>query len=218
VHFVTPTGEKGTGIKLRLELEGKKCTFDLDTGATESVISHHQYKALGLPQNLIQSTNIRLKAYNGESIPLRGVAMVNVEFQKRKEQLPLYVVDIPAMALFGMKWVKRFGWEEVFSASQESWSSGSIFQLEVADLLNRHLQLFDLSRRPAIMKTPPISLHLKPDHTPKYFKSRPVPIALQQRLKEELQDLQQKGIISPIQYSKWASQVVVVLRDPAARM
>ena len=56
------------------------------------------------------------------------------------------------------------------------------------------------------------SLTVKENAASKFHQARPVPLALKDKVENELQDLQDKGIISPVQHSAWAAPVVAVLK------
>ena len=49
--------------------------------------------------------------------------------------------------------------------------------------------------------------------SPKFHKARPVPFVLKKKVETELDRLQELGIISPVQYSKWAAPVVPVIKQ-----
>ena len=57
-----------------------------------------------------------------------------------------------------------------------------------------------------------VTIHLKKDATPHFYKSRPVPFALQPKVLVELSRLEQAGIIRPVDYSEWATPIVPVLK------
>ena len=48
--------------------------------------------------------------------------------------------------------------------------------------------------------------------TPRYFKARPVPYALKKGVEDELERLEKEGIISPVEFSKWAAPIVPVMK------
>ncbi|XP_039590611.1 uncharacterized protein K02A2.6-like [Polypterus senegalus] len=55
--------------------------------------------------------------------------------------------------------------------------------------------------------------------SPKFFKARPVPFALKQRIDEALDDLVEQGIFIPVRHSKWATPIVpVTKRDGSLRI
>ena len=51
---------------------------------------------------------------------------------------------------------------------------------------------------------------LKPNAVPRFHRPRPVPYALQKKVDNELDRLQQEGILRPVDRSEWASPIVVV--------
>ena len=62
-------------------------------------------------------------------------------------------------------------------------------------------------------------INMKSDATPTFRKAFPLPYAMKKKVENELDRLQQKGIITPVQYSDWAAPVVPVLkRDGSVRL
>ena len=78
------------------------------------------------------------------------------------------------------------------------------------DVLDHYTTLFqeDLGN----LKQSKVIFFLKEGATPKFYKARPVPLAMQQRVTAELDHLQAEGIISPIKVSDWAMPIVSVLK------
>lgn len=57
-----------------------------------------------------------------------------------------------------------------------------------------------------------VNLELKPDSKPIFFKARPVPFALKERIEQELDRLVALGILLPVNKSEYASPIVPVLK------
>ena len=55
-----------------------------------------------------------------------------------------------------------------------------------------------------------VTLHIKPEATPKFFKPHPVPFAIKGAVGKELDRLEQQGIIRKVNHSDWAAPIVVV--------
>ena len=55
----------------------------------------------------------------------------------------------------------------------------------------------------------PVPLGVKP----KFFKARPVPYSLKERVEEELEKLEKQGVWKRVVYSKWAAPIVPVQKD-----
>ena len=56
------------------------------------------------------------------------------------------------------------------------------------------------------------SLSLCKDATPKFVKARPVPYALRPKIESELERMEAEGIVTPIQWSEWATPIVPVVK------
>ena len=54
------------------------------------------------------------------------------------------------------------------------------------------------------------TLRLKPGAKPVFRPKRPVPYATLPTVDEELNRLQQRGVITPVSYSAWAAPIVVI--------
>ena len=61
-----------------------------------------------------------------------------------------------------------------------------------------------------------MKLNVDSNATPKFFKARSVPLALKGKVEAELDKLESMGIISPVQFSKWAAPIVPVLKHNGA--
>ena len=53
---------------------------------------------------------------------------------------------------------------------------------------------------------------------PKFFKSRPVPLATKAAMERELDRLESKGVLEKVYFSDWAAPVVVVLKDSQVQL
>ena len=53
-------------------------------------------------------------------------------------------------------------------------------------------------------------LHVRPDATPRFFKSRPVPFAIKEAIGKELDKLEEQGILQKVDSSDWAAPIVPV--------
>ena len=62
-------------------------------------------------------------------------------------------------------------------------------------------------------------LYVNTEAAPKFFRARPVPYQLKDKIEVELRRLQDLGIITPVQHSEWAAPIVPIMkRDGSMRL
>ena len=93
--------------QLPLKTCGMYVTYTLDTGAQANILPLHIYYSLENRPRL-HKTNIKLSAYNGESIPVKGKVVVRIEKGKNKSFLVQFIV-VPTKSnpIIGLKTCER---------------------------------------------------------------------------------------------------------------
>ena len=193
-------------MMIRPKIEGHLIEMELDTGAAVSLISMEMYKAKFAHVRL-RKTNVVLKTYTGEMLLPEGVVKVWVKMNKQKVRLPLYVVKGKSPPLFGREWLMsiKLDWREI-----KTMRTGHKARETLEDFLCGHAQVF--SETLGTLKGFETSLTLKPGQQPKFCKARVVPYALKPKVEAEIDRLLQQGVISPVQFSEWATPIVPVIK------
>lgn len=193
-----------------------------DTGATIAAVSEADYNRY-FPKETIHETKTRLKAYNKQLIPALGYLKVKIERDRTVANQVLYVIRGGGAPIVGRRWLRALGmWPPRFG------SNGDIkgepmnviktdFEIEIA----KFKQDFPSVSSSELLLFTKGQLHLKlqPEATPKFIQPRRVPISLRNKVEQEIQRLQSRGIIAPIEFSEWGTPVVPVLkRDGSVRL
>lgn len=195
-------------IWVRPKVEGQTVEMELDTGAAVSIISEKLYNAK-FSQTRLRTTNILLKSYTGQIMTPLGVVKVNVRLNKQRARLPLYVVKGEAPPLFGREWLRKvkLDWTMI-KAVQATHPVQE--DCTLATVLGNHSRVFQEGL--GTLKGFDVALTLKPEHQPKFFQARTVPYSLRPKVEEELARLEQVGVLSPTQFSEWATPIVPIVK------
>ena len=100
-------------IKVSLIVDGKSLTIELDTGAVAAIVSEKQYKDL-FPHLPLQQSQVLLKNYLGEQLPVVGDVRVQVQYEQQIQDLVLTVVAGEGPCLLESNWLQhlRLNWRD----------------------------------------------------------------------------------------------------------
>lgn len=211
----------GKQIWLKVEVLGKELMFQWDTGSTCSMVGIEGYKKLGSPK--CQPAPTVLKAYGGRPLNVRGKCVLDVKVgSKVQKKLNLIVVNERGSNLFGLDWSDAFdmttGGTSALQIVENDNISSAIYQKSkilaenlkgpLANITQKYSGVFvdDLGK---CTKTR-ASIHLRENTKPIFHNFRPIPFAVRKKVEEELSRLVDIGVLRKIDYSEWATPIVVV--------
>ena len=190
-------------IKLAVEVNGHKLDKELETGASVSVISEDTFNS-GLSSSVqLHPSNPSLTSYSGHSLEVLGSANDKVKYQTQTVTL-IFVIKGKGMSLFGRNWLKR---------NKLDWQIIKSFRINSSldEVIEKHSRLFrsELGK----LKSMEAKICVPNNAQPHYFKPRPVPYSLRDKVDRELEHLLKAGVISPVQFSDWATSIVPVVKS-----
>ena len=169
---------------------------------TLSIISESTYLSLIAPPEL-KSTDLTLHTYTGESIVVLGSLEVDVSYEDNMFTLPLLVVQGSGPSLLGRNWLEqiKLNWTKIHVVSPK---------ISLNNLLEKYAPLF----KPELgcLNTSTAKLFVDPQVKPRFFKPRPVPYLLREKVEKEIQRLQALNIVTPVTSSEWATPIVPILK------
>lgn len=184
--------------------------MEIDTGAAVSIISQQEYRRsfAHLP---LEGARVKLKTYTGECIPVLGQFTATVQYEDQVNELPLIVVKGNGPNLCGRNWLQKvkLNWKIIRHVSKQPGS--------IQEVLDKYSEVF--KDELGTLKDIKATISVKPDVPPKFFKSRPLPFAMKERVEKEIDRLEKANVISPVKYSEWAAPVVpVIKKDSTIRL
>ena len=189
-------------IKVPLLINDTLLSMELDTGATITIVSDRKFRE-AFPRAKMEKSDVRLKTYTGESLPVVGEVVVNVKHNKQAKDLVLIIVGGDGPSLLGRDWLKhlKLDWKAIHSLQEQAATS-------LEDLLARYSELF--SEELGTIKSFRAKLNVDPQANPKFYKARTVPYALKSAIEDELDRLEREEIIERVTHSDWATPIVAV--------
>ena len=138
----------------------------------------------------LSPSEITLRSYSGESVPVLGCVDVKVKYGGQEDMLSLLVVKGDGPSLLGRNWLvkMKLNWHEIF------WTHNA----SLNDILEKHKAVFEPGLG-TILSEYKANILADPDATPQYFKARSVPYFYREKVEKELDRLVEEGTLEPIE-------------------
>lgn len=178
--------------------------FQIDSGSAVSLICNETYNQYfsNVP---LSPTSKKLFSYTGNLIFTKGVLRISVAYKGQNQFMDFFVVSNNGVSLLGRDFIYLFDLQ-LASINSLCVKDDSV----IKDLISEFPTVF--SGRLGKFNKYNIELHLKENSKPIFFRARPVPFALREKIDKELDRLIQLGILKPTQHSEYASPIVPVLK------
>ncbi|XP_055613408.1 uncharacterized protein LOC129759885 [Uranotaenia lowii] len=203
-------------LELKFDNKWKLVMCEVDTGANTSLIGYNSLVELcGVRNPPLLSSKFRLQSFGGNPIKVLGQVKVPCRRSGRKFRLVLQVVDVDHRPLLSAKVSRVLGLVKFCNTiTFPGPSTGAddiyeIYKVEARKIVEEYHELFE-----GYGKLPG-TVHLEIDNsvTPTIQPPRRVPLAVREKLKVELEDLEKNDIIvRENNHTDWVSNIVVVKR------
>nr|CAI5833257.1 unnamed protein product [Callosobruchus analis] len=192
--------------KVSLAVEGSHVDFEVDTGACKSLMSESMYHKFLGNVNLCK-VRYRLNTISGENIKVVGEGMVQVKCKNKEVKLPLIIVEsknefTPLLDILFRNWQHGFKVNTVNSLDKsvivEAFSReySLVFEKNLCD--------------PMDPRSFEVKFNVKDEAKPVVRKAYDMPYALKPKVEKKIKQMVQVGILKAVNYSEWASPIVVV--------
>ena len=193
---------------VQVKLDGVQVDMEVDTGASVSLMSESTFKRIW-PQRSLEPSQVHLRTYLKEPIPVVGCTQVNIEYNTQScSKMPLLIVAGAGPTLLGRDWLAtiRLDWKGIHR----------VYNAPLLSVLDRYPDVF--SDGLGKLKGFQAKIYVDPDAVPSFHPPRSVPFALRDKVEQELEQLQEQGILEPVEIAEWAAPIVVVLKKDCKRV
>ena len=199
-------------------INGVKTPMEVDSGSQVTVMSAETLSELGILVKLCDPGKRFLKTANGSKEQVSGTGRVQVEFRGVSAKLELTVVEGKFETLLGRNWFNRLlgedwldrllGVHQVKSCTRER-ELRTVEQLKKSKIFTTELGAVEGVEAEIILRT---------GHQPKYLRSRPLPMAVKEKVIRELEKMEALGIIARVEDSEYATPIVPVVKGTKVRI
>ncbi|QQP56676.1 Uncharacterized protein FKW44_001419, partial [Caligus rogercresseyi] len=186
-------------------LKGRAVKFLLDLGANVNILPREL-----VPEKLISQHPGQIKVFGGNGIPILGTVTLPLFINNsRSRPLEFLITDV-SQPILGSQACLDLG---LVSLHKPSFMCHQVLGTEgnVEALNKKFGHLFGDSGPQTVNHTKAV-VHLKENSKPRYLRSRPVPLALRDKVKEELLEMIRRGTLERVESSEWASPIVTVMK------
>ena len=193
-----------------VQVNGTTVTMELDTGAEITTLPLHVFEKY-FRDSQLRPTARRLSQYDGSPLKIIGEMSVTVGHKGQVIEDSILVVDVKSRyPLLGRDWMFkiRFDWNEIFYGQSGKGCAHAVQEVSLSALQSKYQELF--SEGLGEVRGMTAQVELEPGAQPRFFKSRPVPFALREQVKKELERQIKEGELVAVEKSDWAAPLVLV--------
>ena len=191
-----------------------KIKMEIDTGACVSIINFSDFKKY-FPNLRITESAKSLKVVSGNKLNLKGSVHVSIKLPNNKifYEMELLIVDQDRMfiPLIGRSWLDIIcvEWRSQFTEVNMCKQINESVKSESDYYKSKFSIVFD-SDKTSCIKSFKARIVMKNDVVPVFCKAYTVAFGLRESVEQELERLVKDKIIYPVQFSDWASPIVIV--------
>ncbi|XP_048485458.1 uncharacterized protein K02A2.6-like isoform X2 [Plutella xylostella] len=196
-------------ITVCVDINSNTFNMELDSGSAISVISELFYTK-NFPTVVLNESLIKICVYNGHKIKPLGYFTARITYEDKCEEIKLYVIKNGGPPLLGRDFLSKFSLQFTtarnnnIEINDDYENDAKQIATEFSDLWKDELGTFNKFK---------VTLRLKDNVQPKFFKPRNVPFALKEKVNDELKRLTSLGILVPVTNSDYATPIVPVLKE-----
>lgn len=222
VHAVSSLQYERYNRFVTISLDERDVRFQVDTGSELTILTTKTWKDIGAPP--LDDAALAAVSVTCDPVPFVGRMNCTARYQSTDAKLHCFVCSKNSTNLLGAEWLTKLGvYPVIDSLSQDAHCDSARVTQECSPSISATSPQSDSTVQDLCVRYPSVydtglghcskakaALRLRPDATPVFRPKRPVPFAAQAAVDAELDRLEGMGVISKVDYSRWAAPIVVV--------
>ena len=192
-------------------INGHAVALEVDTGSVITLINEVTWRNL-LDASTLRPASLELRSYSHGKVSLLGKLDASVEINVQRAEFCARVAKGKARNLLGRDLLcqVRLGWQSIFAVYIPK-------EKKLKAVLDGFEEVF--VEETELCKCVMARINMKSNALPTFRKTRPLPYAMKKKVENQLDHLEQKGFITPVQCSDWAAPAVPFVKlDGSVRL
>ncbi|UYV71968.1 K02A2.6-like [Cordylochernes scorpioides] len=192
-----------------VKTSGRDINMLIDSGTGKNIISEKTYIETWVKSERprIEKDSTKLVQWNRQRLSILGKIKADVKVNKINITMELLVVEGPGSNLIG-----REAFDQIGIGLEWINYGDSVCQIteEFMDVFKEKLGQY---------RGPPIHIKIKTLGKPTFLRARTLPYAIRPKVEEALRKMEEQGILTPVEFTRFATPIVPVLkRDGSIRI
>ncbi|UYV65035.1 K02A2.6-like [Cordylochernes scorpioides] len=194
---------------VKVQTSGRDINMLIDSGTGKNIISEKTYIETWVKseRHRIEKDSTKLVQWNRQRLSILGKIKADVKVNNRNITMELLVVEGPGPNLIG-----REAFDQIGIGLEWINYGDSVCQIteEFMDVFKDKLGQY---------RGPPIHIKIKTLGKPTFLRARTLPYAIKPKVEEALRKMEEQGILTPVEFTRFATPIVPVLkRDGSIRI
>ncbi|UYV83534.1 K02A2.6-like [Cordylochernes scorpioides] len=194
---------------VKVQTSGRDINMLIDSGTGKNIISEKTYIETWVKSERprIEKDSTKLVQWNRQRLSILGKIKADVKVNKRNITMELLVVEGPGPNLIG-----REAFDQIGIGLEWINYGDSVCQIteEFMDVFKEKLRQY---------RGPPIHIKIKTLGKPTFLRARTLPYAIRPKVEEASRKMEEQGILTPVEFTRFATPIVPVLkRDGSIRI
>lgn len=216
IQLQKKVGKKRTTINLRLKIDTGAQSNILPVNLYGKIFPEHMTKDGSVRKGILGSSDVVLAAYGGSIIPQLGKTIIAGTYKGKEVKCPFYITKSKGPAILGLNTCQRL---KIVSINHEIKTNSCRIDRNIPiknrppirnkeELIDMYPECFDDTV--GCFEEYEYHITVDPSVKPVIHPPRRVPLELKERLREQLNEMEKKGIITEItQPTDWVNSIVV---------